>query len=271
MAISKTTNPEMTAPVAKMHPGDTFKAVCTSFVAARNAAIRAAYSVTVHLFIVNHFRDANDKEYRSVKDATAYIVEQLPLQTDVKSGMLDRYIRVGADLYSRLKDNKFADLHAKLSKADKADKAIEIVADYMKARKDVDTFADLMRALGHSTGHDAPAPAASNPEERVANVGKNVTQLVKALQEKSHKTASTANRLVAQQVAAALDPFTLAKQALQRITDLDELLDLAKLVETLADKLSADAEKAEKAAKSAAKAPRKAATKAKAKIEGAQA
>jgi hypothetical protein len=261
MAITKTTNP-VTQSTMQVSPGEAFKVICSNGIAARNSVILFAYSVTAFLFNVNKFRAATDKDYRSAKDAVEYVTKELASQTSVKSGMLDRYVRVGSDLYGKLSADRFADLHKKLLSATDAGKIPDILAGYLKDKANVDTLSDLMRTLGYSTGHDKKAAAPADPEARVQNVGASMTALVKQLTDKAHKPNSTAQRLVAQQVASALDPVTLARQAIQRITDPEDLLDLITWANTLADKL-ADAD--EKPAKKAKASPAKKAVKAKAK------
>jgi hypothetical protein len=253
--ITKKSNPAL--PVTnetvtmKVTPGQAFKTICTNGIAARNSVIMFAYSVTAFLFNVSKFRDAKDNDYRSVKDAVEYVTKELASQTSVKSGMLDRYIRVGADLYGKLNSERFADLHSKLLKATDADKCTQVISDYVKEKTNVETLADLMRTLGYSTGHDrAKDDTKASPEARATALQKTVESITKALTKDAHKGDRVATRLVAQSVVAAVpDKLELAKQAIGAITDAEDLLSIAKLCNDLADKLIAMEEKATPKAK----------------------
>lgn len=274
-------NAAPTVTEAKVSVADMFRHVIVMGKAARTAALELCYSSACYILLVSHFTDAKAKGYMTRGDAEKYLAKQIKEQAGVQGGMLDIYLRNANRLVGALTGSTkmFGPTLQQMGLVTEPEEMVKVLAGWCDkhmtdpaARRSIDSLSALSEALGYSTGRKtAPATLTSDPikvQERVTNTVKAVEKLVMEGDKSGKKLHA---RVVTNAIANAIpaeQSLSLAREAIKRITDADDLKALEtaiaeqrKTLAELATKAKANAKakandggtKAEASAKSAKK------------------
>lgn len=258
MSVSRKNNETVTIPQTSLSPAGMFGIVCRQMISAREAALLATYSVVSYLLVSSYLRNKDDKDYMTASAATTYVKDELAKQTSVKHRMLDNYVNTGRALFDKISTSPklFGNVISEIAKLTdaKAEKAPVILRDFFETNHNVKGLNDLMAKLGYAVRAPKTESPSADPAKAADNAADAITRNIKLLTDKGHKRPAEAQRAIAQSVANAFDnPMMLARQAIARIVDPADLLDLVKACEAAADKLEAEIKASEAAEKKAAK------------------
>lgn len=225
--LSKKTNPTPTVTTAKVTAPDMLRAVLVAGKATRTAALQLCYTSAAYILIVNHFTDSKAKGYMTRPDAVDYLCKQISDQAGVKGNMLDLYIRNASKLVGILVGSikMFSPTIQRLGNATTPDEMVGILSDWMEGNHErkIESMSQLSEALGYKTSRptrpQTDSEKAAKAPERIANVIKGVEKLAAAVGGTKLKESSVAQAVVSN----VKSPVTFAREAIKRITELDDL------------------------------------------------
>lgn len=239
MSTVNKANAVPTVTEAKIALPDMLRSVIVSAKATRTAALDLCYAAATFILLANHFKDAKAKDYMTRSDAREYLQKQIKAQAQVEGGMLDLYIRNADKLAAILTGSAkmFSPVLQRIGTAEKPETATAELskwadANLLKITGSGDrqtSMRALSEALGYSTGRKPATggglvadPKAVN--DRIANTIKTVEKLVTGDGDKTGKKIHA--RVVTSAIVNAIpqmQSFSLAKEAVKRITDSEEL------------------------------------------------
>jgi hypothetical protein len=269
MAIVNKSNAVPNVTEAKIDPADMLRQIIVAGKAARTAALELCYSAACFILLVSHFKDAKAKGYMTRSDAVEYLKKEIKAQAGVQGGMLDIYIRNASTLAGALMGSvkMFSPVLQRMGLCEKPADMSAILADWMDknhadkaARRQIDSLSALSEALGFSTGRK-PAGGTGLTADRV---GDRIAATVKAVEkivmegDKAGKkvSARTITSAIANSIPAT-QSLSLAREAVKRMTDEDDLKALETAIAEQRQNLKALAAKAKEAVAEAKDMPAK--------------
>lgn len=219
---------------------------------ARNAALLLTCAGAVYMLTVSHFRSADDRGYLSRAAAKDEMRKQLSAAADVKGGMLDIYVQCADGVFAALTGGKkFVDIVQRIGSlaSDGAEEAAQLLMKWLADNHKIASLSDLRVRLGYSTGKKPAATAPLTVDKVPERVAASFAPLKKLVEESHGKSSGKIAQAIAN--AAPVSPMDLVIAGIKRMTDIDQLLALAKVVEAqieTVERLEQEAAKKEAAA-----------------------
>lgn len=238
MATVNKTNAVPQVTEAKIALPDMLRSVIVQAKATRTAALELCYAAASYILLASHFRDAKAKDYMTRSDCREYLAKQIKDQANVQGGMLDLYLRNADKLAGILigSAKMFSPVLQRIGQAEKPEQATAILSKWsdehlLKITGSGDrqtSMRALSEALGYSTGRKAAQTGGLTAD--TGKVTERVTNTVKAVEKLVTEGDKTGKKIHARVVTSAIanaipaaQSLSLAREAVKRITDEDDL------------------------------------------------